>query len=256
MNKSSSAAAATVSAAAATVSAAAVAFSVGVSVLAANGGDSGSGRAVQSILNENFIDFDAPTEALIEVPTEIPTNVPIEVPTEVPINVPIKVPTEAPTKVPIEVPIEAPTEFPIEVPIEVPTEMLIEVPIEAPTEFPIEVPIGTPAEALIEVPIEALTEFPIEVPTEVPIEAPTTIKIPANDIRFAASIRAAEIVRLSKIRAAANRMSDFDGEDITVEVEVHAPPDNEDVIADDCVVCTANTFCTKYWQYHHALVQI
>ncbi len=98
---------------------------------------------------------------------------------------------------------------------------------------------------------------PIEIPTDVPIEAPIPIRLPADDRSIAARIRATEIVRLAKIRAAANRMSDFDGEVITVEAEVHAPPDDDDIEdVDERVVCTANTFCTKYWQYHHALVQI
>ena len=228
-------------AAAATVSAAAVALSVGVAVLAANGGG-GSGR-VQSICNENFIAFDVPTGILVDLPTtEIPIEVPIEVPTEVPITVPIEVPTEVPTNVPIQVPTEVPTNVPIEVPTEVPTKVPIEVPIKAPTEFPIEVPIVVPRSPLrspsrsppkcsLKSPSRSPSR-PSEFPIKVPIEAPTTIKIPADDIRFAASIRAAEIVRLAKIRAAANRMSDFDGEVITVEAEVHAPPDdNEDVNA-------------------------
>ena len=122
----------------------------------------------------------------------------------------------------------------------------------------------------IDVPTDTLIEVPTDVPTgdgtfiKVPsdddfIEGPTdndlVIDVPADDIGVAARIRAAEIVRLAGIWAAANRTSDFHGEVMTVEAEVHAPPD-EDADAAKRVVCTANTFCTEYWQYHHALVQI
>ena len=182
-----------------------------------------------------------PIEMLIEVPTaEIPSNVPTEVPIEVP--VPTEALIEAPTESPIEMLIEVPT---AEIPSNVPTEVLIEVPV----------PIEAPIEAPTEFPTEAFIEFPIEIPTDDPIEAPIPIRLPADDRSFAARRRATEIVRLAKIRAAENRMADFSGEVITVEAEIHAPPDNNED-ADERVVCTANTFCTKYWQYHHTLVQI
>ena len=258
-------------AASATASAAAVALSVSVAVLAANGaggGGGGSGRAVRGLQNENFIEPDVPTGILVDLPTNAPNMLRSPSPPrrrsspESPIEAHRGPPAEVPP-VPTEVLIEAsppsppsrcssrpPPSFssrspPLKFPPTSPPMCSLRSP--SPSRCPSRPPPSSPPRRLSSSPSRSPLTTPSRLPS--PLDSPPTTDLLPSDVgqrRLSAWPKSGQ--RKTGCRISTGRLLPW-------RLKSMRPPDNNED-ADERVVCTANTFCTKYWQYHHTLVQI